>query len=434
MGFRKILNRAFGNRDLRVSYRIGTRRYGWGQAEQLEIHGSEARLEERRDYLLIDMDQLFRRKETEKGWLFKRFAGDAFARRVKHFLRPQDLSKKRERTLAAQAFGPSPTPTQLADYFGQAASVKIERALAIEDSETESQKWSQAWRDLLRAIYAESPLEGVLAAAWGRQTGGGSSSREHREDPPPSDRPWNNSWWRKERLMQAVLQLAARRQQRLLWWGYADVLALSGSNITIFIHICHEVWDQFLKEQRLLEDDKRSNPLSGDVIGKTTQAVAIQTASAVWHRKLAEQPGGDIRRRFIDELGKHLRRHLREDKSMSYPGANGFSLAVQELTKRQSPHQEVFRFLQEAVGFGDLYEVQHTTKHKTGEPRLKYYLNPILSPAFQIPAAHTKEPLYWRIEDVLKLANRAQLPFGLKAEGSSSSNPVDQQLPLFSAL
>jgi hypothetical protein len=231
--------------------------------------------------------------------------------------------------------------------------------------------------------------------------------------------------------MQAVLQLAARRQQRLLWWGYADVLALSGSNITIFIHICHEVWDHFLKEERLKPRAERTNPLNGQAIDKKVQAVAIQNASGVWYRKLAEQPGGDVRRRFIDVLGKCLRRNLRDDKGMSYPGANGFSLAIQELTSGEMLNAEVYKFLREAVGYGDLYEAQHTTKSNTGEIRMKYYLNPILSPAFQIPAAHTKEPLYWRIADILALATDAALPFVTPPGETAQSSDDAKQLRLF---
>jgi hypothetical protein len=424
--FRQMLNRAFGNRDLRVSYRIGARRYGWGDKELLEITGSGARLEERRDYLLVDMDKLLRRSEGSKNWLFKAFAADAFWRRVTHFCEVT-LPARERRALAARILGPSPNPEDRVQFYRKPTMTEADRVLGLE-----SEEWSDEWRTFLRTLYAEDPLEAVLASSWGRQTGGGTSKVEHKSKPPPTGaKPWNKEWWRKERVMQGVLQLAARRQQRLLWWGYQDALALSASNITSFIHISHEIWDQYLKEETLRGDSTFVSPvLRTEPIPRTTQAVGIQAASAVWHRKLAEQPGGDIRRRFIDALGKVLRRHMREDRRMSYPGGNGFSLPVGDLLKPISPNREVYSFLNEAVGYGDLYEVPHTTKNKGGEPRVKYYLNPILSPAFQLPAAHTKEPLYWRVDDVLDVAHQAELPFALNRVTETANK---DQLRLFPA-
>jgi len=92
---------------------------------------------------------------------------------------------------------------------------------------------------------------------------------------------------------------------------------------------------------------------------------------------------------------------------MSYPGGNGISLRKSDLAK----HEGLGRLLEEAVGWGDLYEVTHTTKltkEKHRDPRKKYYLNPILSPHFQIPEAHTKEPLYEPVETILRLAVQAR--------------------------
>jgi hypothetical protein len=82
LAFRKVINRAFAGRDARVHYRAGSRRYGWNNPEFLRVWGSEAVLEKRRDYLLIDMDnELFARGET-KNTIFERFATDAFRKRV----------------------------------------------------------------------------------------------------------------------------------------------------------------------------------------------------------------------------------------------------------------------------------------------------------------------------------------------------------------
>lgn len=419
-GFRQMLNRAIASRDLRLHYRVGTRRYGWNQPEHLVVHGSGARLEYRRDYLLIDLDDDLARKEVKRGWIFPSFASDAFRRRLRYSF---ELPRLPNIDLFERIFGKHPKPTQRASRFAPVshASDQLDRVLRL----SESEGWSQEWRAWLRNMAKERLLDAVLAAAWGRQTGGGKRKTTNRDNPPPTNDAWMKKWWRKERLMQAVLQLAARRAQRLLWWGDDDMIALSGGgNIMMFLHLCHAVWDRFLKEENLKDESKRASLLAGASIPEDTQAAGIQSASRQWYDKLGEQPGGDVRRRFIDKLGRHLREKLRDDLSMSYPGANGFSLRRDHLEGPEN--KELYRFLSDAVGYGDLVAAEHTTKSKRGERRIKFYLNPILSPVFQIPAAHTKEPSYWSIDDVMEIARAAELPFALR---QSVEDP--NQLPLF---
>lgn len=199
----------------------------------------------------------------------------------------------------------------------------------------------------------------------------------------------------------------------------------------VFLHLCHAVWDRFLKEESLKTEIERIDLLNGKSIPADTQAVAIQTASREWHDKLGEQPGGDLRRRFIDHLGRYFREHLRDDSKMSYPGANGFSLRKDELEAPE--YRALWRFLCDAVGYGDLVATDHTTKNKRGEARIKFYLNPVLSPVFQIPAVHTKEPLYWKMEDVMKVAREAELPLDMRVDGQNIQPIADDpsQLHLF---
>jgi hypothetical protein len=330
--------------------------------------------------------------------------------------------------------------------FGNASEPadSYERALAMSDKE-EARMWSKEWRHLLAALYREEPLEAVLAAAWGRQTGGGRGKPEHRCEPPPEapDYPWKSQWWRKERLTMAVLQLSARRGQRLLWWGKKDILDLSGGNILAFLGICYGIWNQFLKiEQAKAKEEPHANPLAGEPIDRKLQAVGIQEASKVWYDKLAEhKPGGDIRQRFIGKLGNFLRRSLREDKKMSYPGGNGFSLEMTVLEDKALPNREAWRFLKQCVGWGALVAIDHTTKKQSGERRLKFYLHPVLSPVFQIPVAHTKEPLYWEMKDLMNILTEAQVPFlfalpeteiaGATPTQEIPPNVKDHQLKLF---
>lgn len=426
-GFRQMLNRAFSFRDHRLHYRIGTRRYGWNRPERLVVHGSGARLEARRDYLHIDLSEELERKERRSGWKFPDFAADAFRRRIKYDL---ELDALPNQDLFKSIFGRQPKPADRAERFAKAVKLpeQIDRILRLSDSED----WTAEWKSWLRTLAATNPLDAVLAAAWGRQTGG-TNKRPNREASPPTDNEsWKKKWWIKERLPQAVLQLVARRNQRLLWWGHDDLLVLSGGgNIMVFLHLCHAVWDRFLKEESLKPEGERLDLLNGKSIPADTQAVAIQTASREWHDKLGEQPGGDVRRRFIDRLGRRFREQLRDDVKMSYPGANGFSLRKDEI--EASEHRALWRFLCDAVGYGDLVATDHTTKNKRGEARIKFYLNPVLSPVFQIPAVHTKEPLYWKIEDIMKVAREAELPLEMEVSVQATEPMPDDpnQLRLF---
>ena len=75
---------------------------------------------------------------------------------------------------------------------------------------------------------------------------------------------------------------------------------------------------------------------------------------------------------------------------MSYPGHNGISLALEDLES----DPEVYEKLQDACAYGVMLDMKHTPKTKTRGESRKWYLHPIFAPHFQIPAMHTKEPMY----------------------------------------
>jgi hypothetical protein len=132
-------------------------------------------------------------------------------------------------------------------------------------------------------------------------------------------------------------------------------------------------------------------------IDVTVQAVGIQSASVHWYNKITEQRGkSHERQRFVNYLGILFREELINDMPMSYPGHNGFSLQEEELAE----DAWLFRFLNDAVDYGDLFDAPHTTKSRDRKPRRKWYLNPILSPKFQIPETHVKEPKYISVHHV----------------------------------
>ena len=60
--FRQTINRVLGNRDLRVSFRIGTRRYAW--SENLDMPGGR-QIEESRDSCLLTWTRGYAEGRTE---------------------------------------------------------------------------------------------------------------------------------------------------------------------------------------------------------------------------------------------------------------------------------------------------------------------------------------------------------------------------------
>src|SRR5581483_7104200 len=100
-------------------------------------------------------------------------------------------------------------------------------------------------------------------------------------------------------------------------------------------------------------------------IPSLVQSEGIQLVSQDWHAKLTELPQGHARQRFVDLLGRILREGLLKDKSMSYPGANGFSIRLSDL----EDHQSVKRFLEDAVDYAALYDRIHTTRTNDRLPR-----------------------------------------------------------------
>lgn len=430
LAFRKMINRVFAARDARVHYRAGTRRYGWSNPDFLGIWGSEARLENRRDYHLIEMDEeLFALGET-KNSIFERFAIDAFQKRVTYYFRgePTDLKPQ----LAKSIFGKHPAAGERLVQLNLAPEdSQIDRALGL-DLAADGGNWSTEWRTFLRDLYRSGRagmLDAVLAAAWGRQTGGARSKRQHRKSPPPDNAPWRNrKWWRKERLDQAVLQLLTRCQQRFIWWGFDDIRSLSGGNITVFLHICHRVWDGFLKNESSLQPEKRTDLLNGGAINHNIQAAGILFASNEWFNKLPEEPGGNARQSFVQLLGMRLNDDMMRDLRMSYPGGNGVSIAVTEFNSPVEDFILLRNFIHEAIGYGVLFATEHSSKSKTGGKRIKLYLNPILCPRFQLPEARTKEPYYWSMQDLFDLVTKAQVT--LPRTRGSRAKPV-QELPLF---
>jgi hypothetical protein len=399
--YRAVVNKALGIRDDSVWYRFGTRRYAW--KEPLEIFGTTAQLEQERNFKVVDLDMKLRRQENEPTLVFPRFAEDVFAKRAEFAGYTLGSSAK----LLTHVFGPGLAPEEKARIYCKEAT---DRAIKTD------QGWPEQWKAFLSSLAKEDPLSARLGEAWARQ---GNEKSSVMYGVPARPFPWDEKkYWRKERVQVALMQIAGRAGHRMIWEGKGDILSLSGGNILVFVSICQNVWEAWLRTVR--DSDQSANDLPE--IKPNEQAVGVYQASKIWFEKVSENMNGNRRQRLISWVGTLLERRLYNDLALSRPGENGFSIAIEELDTDRA----TTAFLEEAVDFGDLFDAAHTTKTKDRKPRRKWYLNPVLSPHFKLTHIHTKEPMYVSIEIVRKWLEAADQS-ALSANGHESS----KQLPLF---
>lgn len=381
-GCQQLIHKALSARDGRVSYRIGTRKHGWPLPPK--IFKTDDVLELKRDFDVVDMEEIFRRRENSRTWIFPKFARDIFERRLKR----SEYCRSGSTLKLSEALGNSLKPSERAKkYFSVVSPESGMRKLIAKAIKDLPADVSEDWKEYISTMGQEDILQAWLCCAWLRQRVG-SEKRKIRSLPTvpvAGTVPWvKQPYWQKERNHQALMQIASAHRQALLWSGEDDVLALSGSHLLIFLFLLQHIWDAWLRDNRGRADDELKFPIDIDV-----QSQGVMEASIEWRSKQIEGPNARQRKKFVDVLGEHFYTTLVNDKTMSYPGENGISISNIEL----EANREVRLFLSEAASFGDLFETPHTSKRK-GEKRTKYYLAPILSPVFRIPAIHTKEPKY----------------------------------------
>ena len=388
--YQDMIHTLLGSRDSSVSYRIGTRRFAW--MEEKTMFGTTAPLEKKRNYLEFHLDDEMRRKENSRSWIFPDLAEDIFRRRLTgsgHY--NGEGSKK----LLRRVFGSNIGPKEAAELYFPNKNRK--RALELDV------KWPKAWSDFLIELAESDPLNARFGEAWARQKG---KEGIINDVPVGSAFPWDKVYWKKERTEQALIQLASRATQQLIWAGIDDILALSGGNILSLLSILQHIWDVWLRDSRHVEKKSSKLPQFDHVV----QSVGILEASIDWYNELAmDERGGKDRKKLVTYLGVHFFKTLIEDKPMSNPGHNGFSVDLEFLEAQPL----IATFLRECVDYGDLYDGPHTSKLKDKRKRWKYYLNPILSPYFKIPYSHTKEPIYVSMPKLIGWLNEANVNLGV---------------------
>jgi hypothetical protein len=405
--FREFVNKMIGMRDPEVSYRLGGRRYAFRSSAEMRMYGTTASLEDMRNYKRIDMDEILRRRENRMGWPYQKFAQDVFRRRLQWC--GYSLSGYSDDLISYVLGGPHMSVAEKVEHYTRNSK------RGIIDCQEE---WPSEVCHILSKLEGEDVLSAKLGEAWVRQQFNRSKKGTTPDYPQINYSPWEKvekKWWKKERLFLASLQIAAKRGQKLIWARRDDVINLSGNNILIFLTIFQHIWQIWLRipQHDVDWNDDTSLPRIKDPY---IQSEGIGEASDRWYDKIKEEPRGDSRRRFVSMLGMHFRNSIREDKNMSYPGNNGISLSLGDLES----DEEVYSVLQDASAYGAMVDMKHTPKTKTRGESRKWYLHPVLAPHFQIPAMHTKEPMYVDTKRVRKWLEKSRVVFP-----NSKSQPIE---------
>ncbi|MEC3881919.1 ORC-CDC6 family AAA ATPase [Parapedobacter sp. 10938] len=377
--YQQMVHKLLAMRDTSVSYRLGTRHFAWDVRGN--IFGTSARLEKGRNYIDISIDSLLKRKENRRTWVFPDFAEDILQRRIN--LSGLKYSDSQKKGVLALAFGRSGKPSAKARLY-----IKSDKKKAIKVEKD----WPAPWNEFLNNLAEEDPFNARLAEAWVRQKGKQKQSVMY-NIPLSKPYPWEKQWWKKERSEQALIQIASRNNQQLMWFGKEDILSLCGSNILAFLQLCRSIWDVWIRDTYNIEQTDSLPQFDSEI-----QSVGVIETSNAWYENISLEKGGRDRKTFINFLGSLFYKTLVEDLAMSNPGHYGFSLDIEELEK----DAELRKFLNEATDYGDLYDAPHTSKLKDKRERIKWYLNPILSPRFKLPSVHTKEPIYTSVNTVKK--------------------------------
>lgn len=365
----------FSHRVRQVSYRVGTR-----------PNATLDRCDAVRDYVLVDLDQILQRKEHGRP-LFHGFARDAFRRRIKKSDIPHADEIAKAAAPLKDVFGKSPT---VADRGRACAPKKPSQLVRLDKN------WPADVKAALLMLAKKDAIAASLGEAWVRQQSAKGIELDVSGWDSPTELPWEQSakcWWKKERLSLAALHVAASNAQRLVYYGEKDILQLAGENIVAFICICREIWDCSARHRA----NKTGSKLDQEWMpfDPKRQTEGIRDASHTWHDKMRECPGGDSLQRFLDKLGGELHEQLIGDRQMSYPGANGISLAVSDLNLDQN--RDVRQLLYDATAECFLLQRDHTPKLLSRGKSLKWYPHPILAPFYELTVAHTKEPLYLNV-------------------------------------
>jgi hypothetical protein len=375
----RVVNTFIKLRDPVVFYKVGARTHNWGR--ELRVWGAESRIEFERDYGVVDLNELLSREETNRGWLFERFALDVTSKRMRQILGDgaPDTTEHQVR-----AMFPSISPEEESRRYLHPRGRDRRRELLP--------GLSESVRDRILTVGGPdaSPLDIRLAGAHALQL----VRRGMSEDDVLLDvsrETWRSARsWKAERTELALLQVASILNQRKLYCGWSQLVLLAGRNISAFLMICREVWDAAV---RLGIVD-----VAHGSIPDVAQSLGVARASEAWRERDRdehtgdEHTGGRWRYEVLGRIGPALGQALISDYAMSNPGWSGFSVSETEMNAQTAQARELVEFLESGAGWAMFEESPHTSRFGRGTARRKWYLHPLLSPIFRLPIRRIKEP------------------------------------------
>jgi hypothetical protein len=385
MYLHRIINTLFKTRDPLFFCKLGARSYDWGK--ELRILGSDSRIEVQRDYSIIDLSDVLMRSE-DGGSVFPSLALDVITKRLKS---NEPYSEQVRDIDPRSLFGDSNRDEDGWIYFDKRLVDKMIQRV-VKDLKGSMRE------ELVKTLgHNSTPLTARLNEAWviqqeRRGVRAEELLRDIRSHAPEANTPQMSSW-RKERINVALLQIASRANAAKRYYGWVNIVQLSGGNISAFLLLCAEIWDQAAKMGVL--------PTPGTSLSTQIQSEGVMVASRKWlERDRSEQLGGERRYRIIHGIGTAIRLALVDNNpGLSNPGHSGFSIDNEELSDDSDLAIEVNAFLRKGVNWAIFEERVHTSKNDK-RPRRKYYLHPLLSPILRIPHTRVKEPKYVRVETV----------------------------------
>jgi hypothetical protein len=149
--FREVINKILGMRDPHVFYRIGARRHAW--RVNLRMYGSARNLEHQREYEEVDLEEILRRKENRRTYIFMRFAADVTRRRLAYAGYKSEFGGDK---LLKALFPPMYPDDKARRYMRETEGPLQQKALGIDPD------WPAPWRHHVLETAKASPLEGRL--------------------------------------------------------------------------------------------------------------------------------------------------------------------------------------------------------------------------------------------------------------------------------
>jgi hypothetical protein len=170
-----VFDDLLSRRDRDVSYKVGTRPYGWRGDS---VVGRPAKAPEReRSYKIVDIERdLLRPRENTLKNIFRRFADDVLERRLKHFGIQCEPGNGLKLFLGA-------TPSPEEKVMNYTANSSPEMFLDFKAVKT----WHPGWLLFLQRFGSgsgEDRLDAKLAQAWALQKGGNSKGVDRTSQPP----------------------------------------------------------------------------------------------------------------------------------------------------------------------------------------------------------------------------------------------------------